>query len=188
MRWTPPRKPSNIPGVQNATTQPNQCPQAGSLGLGTSLSNPFKSRSVRKRDVGTSEDCLFLKFVLHLVHMQRLGSSFHKRAPTLKHRGRSEATGCFLDSWRGVRSMYVKMTHVLTLLSYAIGSDNVLPSQNFVRESNYSVITVAVQYRLGLFGKFYPLVPLSPKTLTFFFRILIRTASQTEWRPECRSV
>ena len=68
MRWTPPRKPSNIPGVQNATTQPNQCPQAG---IGLAPSNPFESRSVRKRDVGTSEDCLFLKFVLHLIHIQR---------------------------------------------------------------------------------------------------------------------
>ena len=82
--------------------------------------------------------------------------------------------------------MYVKMNHILTLLSFDLGSDSVYPSQNFVRESNYSVITVAVQYRLGVFGKCYPLAPLC--RLTFFLRILIRTASQTEWRPECRSV
>ncbi|EIM89554.1 alpha/beta-hydrolase [Stereum hirsutum FP-91666 SS1] len=43
-------------GIQNATTEPNECIQAGD---GTSATNPFESRSLSKRATA-SEDCLFL--------------------------------------------------------------------------------------------------------------------------------
>ncbi|KAG0695774.1 Alpha/Beta hydrolase protein [Suillus ampliporus] len=56
-RWAAPQPPSTISGVQQATTQPNECYQ--SLG-GPSPINLLESASVRKRAVSQSEDCLFL--------------------------------------------------------------------------------------------------------------------------------
>ncbi|KAF7335501.1 Carboxylic ester hydrolase [Mycena venus] len=58
LRFRAPQAPENITGVQEATTQPNQCFQAGS---GTSPTNPLEARAV---DVATSEDCLFLSVSL----------------------------------------------------------------------------------------------------------------------------
>ncbi|KAJ7829003.1 Alpha/Beta hydrolase protein [Mycena olivaceomarginata] len=54
LRFRAPQSPPDVTGVQQATTQPNQCFQAGD---GTSATNPLKPRAV---DVLTSEDCLFL--------------------------------------------------------------------------------------------------------------------------------
>ncbi|KAG0692418.1 Alpha/Beta hydrolase protein, partial [Suillus ampliporus] len=56
-RWAASQPPSTISGVQQATTQPNECLQAPA---GNSSTNPFESTSVRKRAVIQSEDCLFL--------------------------------------------------------------------------------------------------------------------------------
>ncbi|KAL0957294.1 hypothetical protein HGRIS_001106 [Hohenbuehelia grisea] len=55
-RWTAPRKPGTIRGIQNATSQPPQCYQ-GNIGQGST--NPL----VARRDLQatpTSEDCLFV--------------------------------------------------------------------------------------------------------------------------------
>ncbi|KAJ7314648.1 Alpha/Beta hydrolase protein [Mycena albidolilacea] len=54
LRFRAPQSPPDVTGVQQATTQPNQCFQAGD---GTSATNPLKPQAV---DVLTSEHCLFL--------------------------------------------------------------------------------------------------------------------------------
>jgi len=58
LRWAAPQPPSAVSGVQQATTQPNECNQAS---VGNSSTNSFESTSVRKRAISQSEDCLFLK-------------------------------------------------------------------------------------------------------------------------------
>ncbi|KAG1740867.1 Alpha/Beta hydrolase protein [Suillus paluster] len=56
-RWAAPQPPSTISGVQQATTQPNECYQAPPSNSST---NPYESITIKKRDVSESEDCLFL--------------------------------------------------------------------------------------------------------------------------------
>lgn len=60
LRWRAPQPPDDVVGVQNATVMPNECVQAA---VGVSGTNPFEpqSKSLAKRDVTASEDCLFLK-------------------------------------------------------------------------------------------------------------------------------
>ncbi|KAJ7683194.1 Alpha/Beta hydrolase protein [Mycena rosella] len=53
LRFCAPQPPANVPGVQQATTQPKQCFQAW---WGTSPTNPLETRAA----VASSEDCLFL--------------------------------------------------------------------------------------------------------------------------------
>ncbi|KAG1779477.1 Alpha/Beta hydrolase protein [Suillus placidus] len=57
LRWAAPRPPSIVSGVQQATTEPNECNQAT---VGISPTNPFESTFMRKRALTQSEDCLFL--------------------------------------------------------------------------------------------------------------------------------
>lgn len=57
LRFRGPQAPVTVLGVQQATTQPKRCFQTW---WGTSPTNPLETRSA----VTTSEDCLFLKFVL----------------------------------------------------------------------------------------------------------------------------
>ncbi|KAF7350386.1 Carboxylic ester hydrolase [Mycena venus] len=52
LRFSAPQPPANVTGVQDATTQPNECFQAGS---GVSAANPLRTRAI-----DSSEDCLFL--------------------------------------------------------------------------------------------------------------------------------
>ncbi|KAJ7446375.1 Alpha/Beta hydrolase protein [Mycena latifolia] len=54
LRFRAPQPPPSAAGVQQVTSQPNQCYQAP---LGTSPTNPLRTREV---EVATSEDCLFL--------------------------------------------------------------------------------------------------------------------------------
>jgi hypothetical protein len=75
LRFRAPQPPQTVAGVLNATTQPDQCFQAGG---GTSATNPLEARTVstissstnplRARSINTisSEDCLFLKSVFQL--------------------------------------------------------------------------------------------------------------------------
>jgi carboxylesterase type B len=60
LRWRAPTTPKFTTGVQQATTQPNECFQSSS---GVSAVDPFRSSSISKRAVSQDEDCLFLKYV-----------------------------------------------------------------------------------------------------------------------------
>lgn len=66
LRWKAPQAPAQMKGVQNATSPPNICPQASE---GISPTNPFTGVSgLAKRATAPvqSEDCLFLKLLLHV--------------------------------------------------------------------------------------------------------------------------
>ncbi|KAJ7238000.1 Alpha/Beta hydrolase protein [Mycena rebaudengoi] len=54
LRFRAPQPPANVTGVQQATTQPNQCFQASS---GVSPTNPLRARAAQ---IISTEDCLFL--------------------------------------------------------------------------------------------------------------------------------
>ncbi|KAJ6560580.1 Alpha/Beta hydrolase protein [Mycena vulgaris] len=54
LRFRAPQRPPQVTGVQQATTQPNQCFQSP---IGNSSINPARTRAL---DVGSAEDCLFL--------------------------------------------------------------------------------------------------------------------------------
>ncbi|KAJ7237934.1 Alpha/Beta hydrolase protein, partial [Mycena rebaudengoi] len=54
LRFRGPQPPANVTGVQQATTQPNQCFQAAS---GVSPTNPLRERAAQ---IISTEDCLFL--------------------------------------------------------------------------------------------------------------------------------
>ena len=62
---------------------------------------------------------------------------------------------------RGRVSKPSRLPTALTEMSvgsrYAGGSNEQEPIENFVRNSNYSLVTVQMQYRLGPFGEIYSL-------------------------------
>ncbi|KAG5221457.1 alpha/beta-hydrolase [Salix suchowensis] len=60
LRFRAPQSPPVLDGVQQATTQPQQCLQAGS---GNSPTNPNPTSSLSSRATQDPEDCLFLKYV-----------------------------------------------------------------------------------------------------------------------------
>ncbi|KAG0695323.1 Alpha/Beta hydrolase protein [Suillus ampliporus] len=130
-RWAVPQPPSTISGVQQATTQPNQCYQAP---IGTSSTNPFESTSMRKRAVSRStnpfestavsqsEDCLFL-------NVYTPGSEVVA----------NPSGGLPVVVW-------------IHGGGYIQGAASLYSGADLIMESNHDVITVIVQYRLGLFG------------------------------------
>ncbi|KAG0695772.1 Alpha/Beta hydrolase protein [Suillus ampliporus] len=118
-RWAAPQPPSTISGVQQATTQPNECYQAPG---GTSSTNPFESTSMRKRAVSQSEDCLFL-------NVYTPGSEVVV----------NPCGGLPVVVW-------------IHGGAYILGAASSYNGADLIMESNHGVITVLVQYRLGLFG------------------------------------
>ncbi|TFY71855.1 hypothetical protein EVG20_g1158 [Dentipellis fragilis] len=122
LRFATPQTPSRVHEVQNATKSALQCYQVGINGTeGASLSSPFRSRSVEKRDTDgvSDEDCLFLD--VHVPDTPRQRSPL----PVI---------------------VYIHGG------GYDAGSASIYPVQDFVKQSNYSVISVNIQYRLGVFG------------------------------------
>ncbi|KAG1759067.1 Alpha/Beta hydrolase protein [Suillus occidentalis] len=119
LRWAAPQPPPTVYGVQQATTQPNECNQAPA---GNSLTNPFESTSMKKRAVSQSEDCLFL-------NVYTPGSEVVA----------TPAGGLPVVVW-------------IHGGGYIQGSANLYNGADLIIDSNYGVITVVIQYRLGLFG------------------------------------
>ncbi|KAG0695327.1 Alpha/Beta hydrolase protein [Suillus ampliporus] len=131
LRWAVPQPPSTIYGVQQATTQPNECYQAP---MGSSSTNPLESTSMRKRAVNRStnpfestavsqsEDCLFL-------NVYTPGSEVVA----------NPSGGLPVVVW-------------IHGGGYIQGAASLYNGADLIMESNHGVITVIVQYRLGLFG------------------------------------
>ncbi|KAI9572480.1 Alpha/Beta hydrolase protein [Boletus coccyginus] len=116
LRWAPPQSPPTVSGVQQATSEPNECYQAG---LGGSSMNPL---SATKRAVTQSEDCLFLNVHVPGTTVNPVSSGGLPVVVWIHGGGYVGLSGSSYD-----------------------GSNLVFQSQN-------SVITVVIQYRLGLFG------------------------------------
>ncbi|KAJ6572038.1 alpha/beta-hydrolase [Mycena capillaripes] len=135
-RWKAPRVPSKISGILNATQQPLQCFQSGSLtgSAGAAVINRFRTSSgsssrvdagilahPSKRDTDgiSDEDCLFLN-----VHTPTTStSSSHLPVILYMHGG-----------------------------GYDAGNISLYPTQDFVALSHLGVVSVSIQYRLGVFG------------------------------------
>lgn len=119
LRWAAPQPPPTVSGIQQATTQPNECNQAA---RGDSSTNPFESTSMKKRDISQSEDCLFL-------NVYTPGSEV---VPT-------PGGGLPVIVW-------------IHGGGYLIGGASPFNGADLIIDSNYGVITILIQYRLGLFG------------------------------------
>ncbi|KAG2751792.1 alpha/beta-hydrolase [Suillus brevipes Sb2] len=90
--------------------------------VGNSSTNPFESTSMRKRAVSQSEDCLFL-------NVYTPGSGVVA----------TPAGGLPVVVW-------------IHGGGYIEGAASTFNGADLIKESNYGVVTVLVQYRLGLFG------------------------------------
>ncbi|KAA1475671.1 alpha/beta-hydrolase [Dentipellis sp. KUC8613] len=122
LRFAAPQTPRRVREIQNATKSALQCYQIGINGTeGASLSSPFRSRSLEKRDTDgiSDEDCLFLD--VHVPDMPREKSSL----PVI---------------------VYIHGG------GYDAGNASIYPAYDFVRQSNFTIISVNIQYRLGVFG------------------------------------
>ncbi|KAG1838524.1 Alpha/Beta hydrolase protein [Suillus subalutaceus] len=119
LRWAAPQPPLGASGVQQATTQPNECNQAP---VGTSSTNPLESISMRKRGISQSEDCLFLNVY---------------------------TPGSEVVATPGGGLPVVVFIHGG---GYIEGAASEFSGADLIIDSSYGVITVLVQYRLGLFG------------------------------------
>ncbi|KAG2359255.1 Alpha/Beta hydrolase protein [Suillus spraguei] len=119
LRWEAPQPPSTVSGVQQATTQPNECYQAPA---GDSSTNPFESFSITKRAVSQSEDCLFLNVYI---------------------------PGNQVVTTPGGGLPVVVWIHGG---GYIEGAASEYNGADLIIDSNYGIISVIVQYRLGLFG------------------------------------
>ncbi|KDQ25027.1 hypothetical protein PLEOSDRAFT_1047807 [Pleurotus ostreatus PC15] len=117
LRWRAPQPPSTFPGgVQQATTQPQQCLQAGS---GNSPTNPNPTSSLSSRATQDPEDCLFLNVFFP-------GSTVPARPLPV-----------------------VFWIHGGGYVAGGAGSFN---GGDLISEAKNGVVTVIIQYRLGIFG------------------------------------
>ncbi|KAG1731963.1 Alpha/Beta hydrolase protein [Suillus paluster] len=119
LRWAAPQPPPTVSGVQQATTQPNECYQAP---LGNASTNPFESTSLSKRAASQSEDCLFL-------NVYTPGSEVVV----------TPSGGLPVVVW-------------IHGGGYISGAASLYNGAELIMESDHGVITVVLQYRLGLFG------------------------------------
>ncbi|KAH7908532.1 Alpha/Beta hydrolase protein [Hygrophoropsis aurantiaca] len=117
LRWQAPQPPATVSGVQQATTQPNECYQAPT---GNSSTNPF---IMSKRAVVESEDCLFLNVYTPGDSVSAASSGDGLPVVVWIHGG-----------------------------GYIAGAASGFNGADLIVDSNYNVITVLIQYRLGLFG------------------------------------
>ncbi|TFY71852.1 hypothetical protein EVG20_g1155 [Dentipellis fragilis] len=122
LRFSAPQSPATVKGVQNATTQPRECLQNTMFG-----------------SFGTSLSSPFE------------GRSLARRADD----GTGDEDCLFLNVHVPNTPNNKDLLPVIVYIhggGYDGGNASVYPAQDFVRGSNYSVISVNVQYRLGLFG------------------------------------
>ncbi|KAJ7889187.1 alpha beta-hydrolase [Mycena leptocephala] len=130
LRFRAPQPPQTVAGVLNATTQPDQCFQAGG---GTSATNPLEARAVstissstnplRARSINTtsSEDCLFLNVN-------------------------------FPSDIEGVPQGPLPVIVWIHGGGYVEGSASQYNGTDILKQSNRGLVIVTIQYRLGLFG------------------------------------
>ncbi|KAI0315765.1 alpha/beta-hydrolase [Amylostereum chailletii] len=126
LRFQAPHPPSNVSAILNATTQPAQCWSEDAFGFNTT--SPY-SQNLARRDtpppppVPTVSDEDCLFLNVHV--------------PTA------------LVPGRGAPLPVVVWIHGG---GYDSGNVSLYPLQTFVHDSNYSLISVGIQYRLGAFG------------------------------------
>ncbi|KAG2068865.1 alpha/beta-hydrolase [Suillus decipiens] len=115
LRWAAPHPPSTVPGVQQATTQPNECYQAT---VGNSSTNPFETTHIRKRDLVVTP-----------------GSVYTPGSEVVTTPGGGLPVVVWIHGG-----------------GYVQGAASQYNGADLIIHSNYGIITVIIQYRLGLFG------------------------------------
>ncbi|KAJ7700348.1 Alpha/Beta hydrolase protein, partial [Mycena rosella] len=132
--------PPKVPGIHNATSPPRQCHHVPLMGThGRSTTSPFR-KPVLEGPQGVSpysEDCLFLKEGYFHLFVALL--SIFSFAPSVH-----------VPSERKPKSLLPVIVYIHGG-GYDAGSVTLYPMQDFVTLSNFGVVSVAIQYRLGVF-------------------------------------
>ncbi|KZT64879.1 alpha/beta-hydrolase [Daedalea quercina L-15889] len=131
LRWRAPQTPTTTAGVQQATAQPNECYQAD---YGNSSTNPYRTPSLQTPD----------------------SSTINYRTSILEKRVVVQDEDClFLNVYTPGQIQPNASLPVLVWIhggGYIAGAASTFTGQDIIKESDYSVVTVIIQYRLGLFG------------------------------------
>ncbi|KAJ6588190.1 Alpha/Beta hydrolase protein [Mycena capillaripes] len=136
-RWRAPRPPSKVHTVQNATRTPPQCHNVPLVGTpGRSNTSPFRKPAVD----GPPGVCV--------------PAAFRITYPTIRVAPYSEDC-LFLNVHVPSKPKTESLLPVIVYIhggGYDAGSIGLYPVHDFVTLSDFGVIAVAVQYRLGVFG------------------------------------
>lgn len=174
-RWRKPQRPSFTSEVLNATAHPQQCFHEFMMGaMGSSLKNPHKdlatapaplttSNSHRESSEATIDGMpnveLFLDMnLLPVAVPQTVNSTVpeNDEPPTNLHTdGISNEDCLFLNVHVPSKPKGVSLLPVIVYIhggGYDAGNVSLYPVEDFVRASNFGVVSVSIQYRIGLFG------------------------------------
>ncbi|KAK0188372.1 alpha/beta-hydrolase [Armillaria mellea] len=140
LRWAAPHPPASMSALQNATTYPNQCIQASIIGSsGQVIRNPYRRMRHHKQ-----------KMPLPSSHA---GDQLLVQRDTAVF---SDEDCLFLDVH--IPSNRRDEGHLLPVIvymhggGYDAGNTSLYPVQDFVKGSDYGLVAVSIQYRLGVFG------------------------------------
>ncbi|KAJ6615842.1 Alpha/Beta hydrolase protein, partial [Mycena sp. CBHHK59/15] len=134
LRFRAPQPPANVTGVQLATSQPNQCFQAG---LGAAPTTPFRTRA---EQIISTEDCLFLSVYFP---SNAEGTPVGKLPTIVWIHGGGHVIFIFI-------SPYIRPSNLLG--RYIQGAASIYKGTDLVSQSNRGIVVVTIQYRLGVFG------------------------------------
>lgn len=152
LRWQAPQTPTTTAGIQQATAQPNECYQAPT---GNATTSPYSLASaLQKRAILQDEDCLFLKYGNPVCFL--FASSYPTilaYTPLAKSRLQLIALSSSGSMAAGTPlPVFYLCGHLTRSGRYIAGAANTFTGQDIIKESDYGVVTVIIQYRLGLFG------------------------------------
>ncbi|KAL0950288.1 hypothetical protein HGRIS_010267 [Hohenbuehelia grisea] len=144
LRWRAPHAPDTIEGTYNATTMPKQCWQASITGsAGLSPTNPFRATKVKKPKK-------FKKRYSRIRSPRRI-----KAVKTRDTANVSDEDCLFLNVHVPTKSANLSLLPVIVYMhggGYDAGNVSLYPVEDFVRSTGFEVVSVSIQYRLGLFG------------------------------------
>ncbi|KAK0442401.1 alpha/beta-hydrolase [Armillaria borealis] len=140
LRWGAPHPPASMSALQNATAYPNQCFQASITGsAGRATRNPYRRTRRHKQKTPFSD--------------------YHTGDRLLVQRdtdGLSDEDCLFLDvhapSNKRDEDPLLPVIVYMHGGGYDAGNTSLYPVQDFVKGSDYGLVAVSIQYRLGVFG------------------------------------
>ncbi|KAJ6491458.1 alpha/beta-hydrolase [Mycena vulgaris] len=136
-RWRAPQSPSKIPGVQNATSPPPQCHHVPLVGTpGRSTTSPFRKPLLD----GPQGVCVPAAFRI-----------MYPRIDVAPYSEDCLFLNVHIPSSRKTDSPLPVIVYIHGG-GYDAGTVTLYPVQDFVTLSNFGVVAVAIQYRLGVFG------------------------------------
>ncbi|KAJ7630223.1 alpha/beta-hydrolase [Roridomyces roridus] len=136
-RWRKPRSPPVVSGVQNTTSNPPQCHHIPLVGTpGRSTNSPFRTTGIAEKP----SVCVPAPF--RLTYPRKDVAPYSEDC-------------LFLNVHVPVNQKTDSQLPVIVYMhggGYDAGSATLYPVHDFVTMSNFGVISVAIQYRLGAFG------------------------------------